>query len=132
MLQFEAFWKKEDCFGSHGALTMASMMPAHQWWDANVCKQEAAAGELRLEALKVNCVATYFMAPSLSQACSKCHDEHGAITYGAEKRIMAAAVLNMSASAAGCKINRSTYDFVTNRKPTHQACWTTHQCYPSC
>lgn len=58
MLQLEAF-RKEDCFGSHRALTMASMMPAHQWWGANVCEQEA--GELRLEALKVNCVATYHM-----------------------------------------------------------------------
>ncbi len=52
MLQVEAFRRKEGCFGSQRALTMASRMPAYQWWSAHVCKEEA--GELRTVALKVS------------------------------------------------------------------------------
>lgn len=57
MLQLEAFRRKEGCFGSQRALSMASMMPAYQWWGANVCDEEA--GELRRVALKVICMARY-------------------------------------------------------------------------
>ena len=73
MLQVEAFRRKEGCFGSQRALTMASRMPAYQWWSAHVCKEEA--GELRTVALKVSSAhaATYLVPVT-------CRCKHGAMS----------------------------------------------------
>ena len=69
MLQLEAFRRREGCFGSKRAVTMAGMMPAHQWWGANVCNQEAK--ELKTVALKVSYAVHMFCL-----MCSLCHDLH--------------------------------------------------------
>ena len=74
-LQLEAFRRKEGCFGSHRALTLASRMPAYQWWGAVVCEEEA--GELKSVALKVKSVA----ADIMYQGCQKRHDKHGAMMH---------------------------------------------------
>ena len=60
MLQLEAFRRREGCFGSVLALSMRGEMSAHQWWGANVCREET--GELRFVAMKVNCQATCHVA----------------------------------------------------------------------